>query len=79
MISQECFGQNSYIPNGQNCFLKCINYLTEKDYKNEYSEFINSELKRKGVMTLARIQPFCSQNMDINIGYYKKEKRQILP
>ena len=44
-------GKNCYIPTGQNCFLKCINYLTGKDYKNEYFQFINSEGRRKNVMT----------------------------
>ena len=48
---QEYHGKNCYIPTGQNCFLKCINYLTGKDYKNEYFEFINSEGRRKNVMT----------------------------
>ena len=31
----------------QNCFLKCINYLTQKNYKNEYYQFINSESSTK--------------------------------
>ena len=35
----------------QNCFLKCINFLTQKGYKNEYFEFINLEGRRKNVMT----------------------------
>ena len=46
---QEYIGKNCYIPTGQNCFLKCINYLTGKDYKNEYFQFINSEGRRKTV------------------------------
>ena len=71
---EEYHGKNCYIPTGQNCFLKCINYLTGKDYKNEYFEFINSEGRRKNVMTLARIQPFCSK-YNINIGCYKKMKK----
>ena len=49
-----------------------------KDYKNEYFEFINSEGRRKAVLTLARIQPFCKK-YNINIGYYKRNERKILP
>ena len=74
----EYHGQNCYIPTGQNFFLKCINYLTGKDYKNEYFEFINSEGRRKNVMTLARIQPFCKK-YNINIGIYKQNEKRILP
>ena len=29
-------------------------------------------------MTLARIQPFCKK-YNINIGYYKRSERKILP
>ena len=75
---QEYHGKNCYIPTSQNCFLKCINYLTGKDYKNEYFQFINSEGRRKSVMTLARIQPFCKKN-NIDIGIYKQNEKRILP
>ena len=27
---EEYNGKNCYIPTGQNCFLKCINYLTQE-------------------------------------------------
>ena len=74
----EYHGKNCYIPTGQNCFLKCINYLTGKDYKKEYFQFINSEGRRKNVMTIARIQPFCSKN-NIDIGIYKQIEKRILP
>ena len=40
---------------------------------------LSIQKRRKAVMTLARIQPFCSK-YNINIGCYKQnEKRQILP
>ena len=48
--------------------------LFQKDYENEYFEFINSEGRTKNVMTIARIQPFCSK-YDINIGCYKLGKK----
>ena len=73
---QENFGQNCYIPNRTKLFLQNVSIiLTKKDYKNEYFQFTNSELKRKGVMTLARIQPLCSK-YNINIGYYKQDKKR---
>ena len=65
----EYSGKNCYIPTGQNCFIKCINYITGKDYINEYLEFIRSGDRRKNVMTLARIQPFVKQ-FNIDIGYF---------
>ena len=29
------YRNNCFIPTGNNCFLKCFNYLTDKDYKKE--------------------------------------------
>ena len=65
----EYFGTNCYIPTGNNCFVKCINYLTGKDYTSEYLEFINESDRRKNVMTLARIQPFVKK-YEIDLGYF---------
>ena len=55
---QDFFGTNCYIPTGNNCFVKCINYLTGNDYTQLYLDFISEGDRRKNVMTLARIQPF---------------------
>ena len=79
----EFHGNNCYIPTSNNCFLKCINYLTGKDYKTEYSEFSQNENRRKNVTTTARIQPFASQHgIDIDGRQIKpesvKERRKCL-
>ena len=65
----EYHGQNCYIPTSGMCFIKCINYFTEKDYTNEFLTFIRSEQRRSNVMTAARIQPFCKK-YNINIGCF---------
>ena len=58
---EEYVGTNCYIPAGNNCFVKFINTLTEKDYTQQYLEFICEGGRRKNVMTLAKIQPFCKK------------------
>ena len=65
----EYHGQNCYIPTSGMCFIKCINYFTEKDYTEDFSTFIRSEQRRSNVMTSARIQPFCKK-YNINIGCF---------
>ena len=62
-------GQNCYFPTSGHCFIKCIKYFTQKDYTEEFSTFIRSEKYRSGVMTSARIQPFC-RKYKINIGCF---------
>ena len=58
-----------YIPAKGYCFVKCINFLTGKDYKEPYLEFIRNEKRRSNFMTKARIQPFCRANNN-NLGYW---------
>ena len=65
----EYIGNNCYIPTSGNCFIKCINYFTKKDYAEEFLTFIRTEQRRSNVMTSARIQPFC-RKYNINIGCY---------
>ena len=65
----EYHGRNCYIPTSGMCFIKRINYFTKKDYTEEFLAFIRSEKHRSGVMTTARIQPFCKK-YNINIGYF---------
>ena len=62
-------GNNCFIPTKGYCFVKCINFLTGKDYKQQYLDFIRNEKRRSNIMTKARIQPFCRAN-NINVGYY---------
>ena len=52
-------GENCYIPSGNGCFLKCINYIFDKDFSTEYFEFIQSYKRRTNVMTQCRIPEFC--------------------
>ena len=54
-------GNNCFIPTKGYCFVKCINFLTGQDYKEQYLEFIRNEKRRSNIMTKARIQPFVEQ------------------
>ena len=65
----EYLEQNCYIPTSGMCFIKCINYFTNKDYTEEFLTFIRSEQRRSNVMTSARIQPFC-RKYNISIGCF---------
>ena len=65
----EYHGQNCYIPTSGMCFIKCINYFTEKDYTEDLLTFIRTEQRRSNVMTSARVQPFCNK-YNINIGCF---------
>ena len=63
----EYHGNNCFIPTKAYCFVKCINFLTGQDYKEQYLDFIRNEKRRSNIMTMARIQPFCRAN-NINLG-----------
>ena len=65
----EYIGNNCYIPTSGNCFIKCINYFTNKDFTQEFLTFIRTEQRRSNVMTSARVQFFCRKH-NINIGCY---------
>ena len=58
----EYHGQNCYVPTSVHCFTKCKKYFKKKDYTEEFLTFIRTEKYRSGVMTSARIQPFCRKN-----------------
>ena len=66
-------GNNCFIPTKGYCFIKCINFLTGEDYKQQYLEIIRNEKRRSNIMTMARIQPFCRANI-INLGYYNNDR-----
>ena len=66
----ECIGNNCYIPTSGNCFIKCIKYLTGKDYTDEFLTFVWTEQQRSNVMTSARVQPFC-RKYNIKIGCFE--------
>ena len=71
-------GENCYIPSGNGCFLKCINYIFDKDFITEYFEFIQSYKRRTNVMSQCRIPEFCKRNK-IDIGIYYLKTKRILP
>ena len=66
-------GQNCYIPTSVHCFIKCIKYFTKNDYTEEFFTFFRSKKYRFGVVTSARIQPFC-RRFNIKIGYFNGKK-----
>ena len=62
-------GNNCFMPTKGYCFVKCINFITGQDYKEQYLEFIRNESRRINIMTMARIQP-CLKKLGMNLGYY---------
>ena len=65
-------GNNCFMPTKEYCFVKCNNFLTGEDYKEQYLDFIRDEQRRTNLMTKARLQPFCRAN-NINLGYFDGE------
>ena len=55
----ENHGQNCFIPASGMCFIKCINYLTNKDYTKEFWDLNGNAKYRSSVATSAKVQPFC--------------------
>ena len=66
-------GNNCFIQTKGYCFVKCINFLTGRDYKQQTLDFCRSEQRRMHIMTRARIQPFCRAN-NINLGHHDGER-----
>ena len=75
---EEYESKNCYIPSGNGCFLKCINYIFDKDFSIEYFEFIKSYKRRPNVMARCRIPEFCKR-YKIDIGSYDVNSKRILP
>ena len=42
-------GNNCFIPTKGYCFIKCVNYLTDQDYKQQYFDFIRNEKRRSNI------------------------------
>ena len=57
---------NSYNPTSINCFIKCTNFLSGKDYREETLTFLWEEKRQSNVMTPARIQPFWKNTLLIS-------------
>ena len=66
-------GNICFIPTKGYCLIKCINFLTGEDYKQQYLEFIRNEKRRSNIMTKARIQPFARANNN-SMGYFDGER-----
>ena len=71
-------GQLCYIPTGNDCFSKCLEYVYKRDFSNEYKDFILSSDRCKNIMSSAKIQPFC-RKYNINLGVLNKKQQSILP
>ena len=71
IIEYRC--NNCFIPTKGYWFVKCINYLTGQDHKQENLDFIPNDKRRCNIMTTARIQPFCRANK-FNPGYYNIDR-----
>ena len=63
----EYHGKNCWIPSNGYCFIKCINFLTDEDFKQQILDFIRNERRRSIIMSLARIQ-LCLGKFIIDLG-----------
>ena len=71
-------GNLCYIPEENECFRKCLEFIYKKDFSEQYREFIQDSRGNKNIMTSARIQPFCKIHK-INLGNYNINQQEILP
>ena len=58
-----------FTPSKRYCFIKCVNFLTDGDYKQHYLDFIRNGKRLTNITTMARIQP-CLNKLGVNLGYY---------
>ena len=65
---------NCYVPTGNGCFFKGINYIFKKDFRMEFFEFKQSYKRRSRY----RIPEFC-ERYKIDIGLYNLNSEKILP
>ena len=70
--------ETGYIPSGNACFLKCINYLFKKKFNKEFFEFIQSHKRKTNFLTRYRLPNFC-ERYKINVGIYDAKSKRILP
>ena len=71
-------GELCFISTANGFFRKCVEYFYNKDFSQEYCEFIHSSDNLKNTMTSAQIQPFC-KNYNLNLGVYNMKQKTILP
>ena len=66
------------IPEDNECFRKCLEFIRKKDFSQQYRDFIKESQRNKKIMTSAKIQPFCKKH-NINLGVYYPKQQEILP
>ena len=66
-------GNTCFIPTKGYCFVKCNNFRTGQNYKQQNLDFIRNEKRRPNIMTKPRSQPFCRAK-NINLGYFDGER-----
>ena len=71
-------GNLCYIPEENECFRKCLDFLYKKDFSHQYCAFIKESQRNKNIMRSAKIQPFCKKH-NINLGVYNPKQQKILP
>ena len=67
-------GNLCYIPEENECFRKCIEFISNKDLSKEYRDFIKSSKTTKNIMTSAKIQPFCKKKHQPRCLQYKSTR-----
>ena len=71
-------GNLCYIPEENECFRKCLEFIYKKDFSQQYRDFVKESQRNKNIMTSAKIQPFCRKH-NINLGVYNPKQQEILP
>ena len=63
-----------YLPTCNACFRKCLKFIYETDFSNEYKENIIDSDRCQNSMNFAKIQPFCDRcGLDISLYNLKKK------
>ena len=70
-------GNLCYIPEENECFRKCLEFIYKKDFSQQYCDFIKESQRNKIIMTSAKTQPFCKKHI-INLGVYNTKQQEIL-
>ena len=71
-------GSLYYITEENDFFRKCSEFLYEKDFSQQYRDFIEKSQRNKNRMTSAKIQPFCKK-CNFNLGVYDPKQKRFLP
>ena len=60
-------GHLCYIPTGNVCLRKFLEFIYKRDFSKEYKEFVLDSDRCKNIMTSAKIKPFCRKH-NFNLG-----------